>query len=214
MNAEFIYKEIEKWFINHNHRFRNKYIFKSDWESDFFCVSDSDYCIEVEVKVSKGDFKADFKKEKHTFFKQVLLNEPYFITKKAETHKYEQEILWDEKIGVVKYGYKPYPCTPIKIYETQTVCAPNKFWYAMPEGLVTVNEIPSYAGLMTISEGGGVLIKKPAPFIHKRKLDIAKLLFDKYVYCKRDLEFRIYQLEDEVVRLKNQIQNQILTPNL
>jgi len=49
------------WQIN------NAYIFKYNWESDFFCQSRSGYLIEVEVKVSVSDFNADFKKEKHKY---------------------------------------------------------------------------------------------------------------------------------------------------
>jgi len=29
---------------------------------------------------------------------------------------------------------------------------PNKFWFAVPEGLVTLDEVPEYAGLYYVSE--------------------------------------------------------------
>ena len=40
----------------------NSYMFR--WESDFWCLSDSGFVYEIEVKVSREDFKADFKKHR------------------------------------------------------------------------------------------------------------------------------------------------------
>jgi hypothetical protein len=70
-----IYRRVRQYFSGHIHHFQNKFIFSRDWESDFFCVSNSGYCIEVEVKMSKSDFIADFKKEKHELFRKHLLGE-------------------------------------------------------------------------------------------------------------------------------------------
>ena len=51
-------------FYNHKYSISNAYIF--NWESDYLTVTDSDYVIEIESKISKSDFKDDFKKsEKH-----------------------------------------------------------------------------------------------------------------------------------------------------
>jgi hypothetical protein len=47
-------------FINHKYLINNAYIF--DWESDFFSVSESGYVYEVEIKVTRGDYKDDFNK--------------------------------------------------------------------------------------------------------------------------------------------------------
>jgi len=55
---------------------------------------------------------------------------------------------------------------------------PSRFWYATPRGLVDPMEIPEYAGLVQPSRSGRrVDIIKPAPLLHKRKLDNARLLF-------------------------------------
>jgi hypothetical protein len=49
------------------------YVFSHTWESDFLALTKSGYLYEGEVKISKSDFKADFKKkDKHT-----LLQESY-----------------------------------------------------------------------------------------------------------------------------------------
>lgn len=53
-------KELRWTFSNYDHRLSNVFIFGS--ESDFFAVSKSGYVVEVEIKISKADFKNDFKK--------------------------------------------------------------------------------------------------------------------------------------------------------
>ncbi len=55
---------------------------------------------------------------------------------------------------------------------------PNKFYYVVPEGMVTAEEIPKYAGLIYITGHANVI--KRAPFIHKAKRDYRKILCDKF----------------------------------
>ena len=55
---------LHRRFLN-NVRFKipNAYIFKSDWESDYFVLQKSSgYCYEIEIKVTRADFLADQKK--------------------------------------------------------------------------------------------------------------------------------------------------------
>jgi hypothetical protein len=56
---------------------------------------------------------------------------------------------------------------------------PNKFFFACPEGLLTVDDVPEYAGLIYVNDFSATVIKQ-APFIHKRKEDVKELLFSKY----------------------------------
>lgn len=60
MNSYDISKELYKYYINFNYKLNNAYVF--NWESDFFAVSNSNYVYEVEIKISKSDFKNDFNK--------------------------------------------------------------------------------------------------------------------------------------------------------
>ena len=47
------------------------YTFSYTWESDFLALTKSGYLYEGEVKISKSDFKADFKKkEKHNILQE------------------------------------------------------------------------------------------------------------------------------------------------
>lgn len=52
----------------------------------------------------------------------------------------------------------------------------NKVFYVVPEGMITVEEVPGWAGLMYITAKGSVVIKKVAPMIHDHKHDMEKLM--------------------------------------
>ena len=58
-------------FANHTYQINNAFIY--DWESDFFTVSESGYVYEIEIKVTRGDFKDDFnKKDKHILLESKI----------------------------------------------------------------------------------------------------------------------------------------------
>jgi len=153
MDSVVIYRELRRRFSNHLHHFENKYIFRYNWECDYFCISKSNYIIEIEVKVSKSDFKADFLKPKH-------------------------------KVLALRNGEK----------------CPNKFYFACPENLISVNEIPAYAGLIYVTDTWSRIIKN-APFIHKDKLNIEPLLFSKYYYDNINNRNKIYEMQRCINRL-------------
>lgn len=60
VSAADIDKKLWSAFDNYDYRLSNVYLFGS--ESDFFAISKSGYCVEVEVKISRADFKNDFTK--------------------------------------------------------------------------------------------------------------------------------------------------------
>ena len=70
-----IVKSLRLRYINHKYLINNAYIF--EWESDFFSVSESGYVYEVEIKVTRGDYKDDFNKTS----KHLLLSEGKESTK-------------------------------------------------------------------------------------------------------------------------------------
>jgi hypothetical protein len=56
-----IFQGINVRFSTHNYRLYNSYVF--NWESDYFSVANQSYYIyEVEIKLSRADFKKDFTK--------------------------------------------------------------------------------------------------------------------------------------------------------
>ena len=140
----------------------NVYVFSHFWESDVFVLRQSGLCMEFEIKVSKSDFNADFKKkEKH----QVLAKGTY-------------EVAW-YKGGVPMITNKVCP-------------RPNLFYYVVPEALVSVTEVPAYAGLIYVKEytdfGGRtyhhLMEIKKAPYLHKEKISLTLIqkVMDKIYY--------------------------------
>lgn len=67
VNAQSIQQALSNKFLDHTYIIYNAYIFA--WESDYFSVSESGHVYEIEIKVTKNDFKKDFKKEE----KHILL---------------------------------------------------------------------------------------------------------------------------------------------
>lgn len=97
-------------------------------ECDVISISKSDYIYEYEVKISKSDFKADFKKNKHK-------------------HMLERKSVNESK----NYYY-----------------IPNYFYFVVPESLISIDDVPEYAGLMYLINDEFVEVKK-APILHKTK---------------------------------------------
>ena len=118
-----------------------------DWESDVLKITKSGYAYEFEIKISRGDFKNDFK------------------------HKKKKHLLLENKENNSKM--------------------PSYFYYVVPEGLVTEDEVPEYAGLIyvhaTIIGNSRVYYQfqeiKAAPKLHTNKIDENNLkLIDKFYY--------------------------------
>lgn len=80
MDASEVYKSIYRLFGNYEYKLMNSYIY--DWESDFWGRSKSGYALEVEVKVSRGDFFKDFEKPKHKLFADWINKKTHHITKR------------------------------------------------------------------------------------------------------------------------------------
>lgn len=79
------------------------------------------------------------------------------------------------------------------------ILMPNRFYYVVPEGMVSTEEIPKYAGLIYIT-GQHMKIVKRAPFIHKEKRDYRKVLCDKfyerYTSQRREFAQLIYDMKN------------------
>ena len=127
-------KRLWQRFTSHKYKFLNSYFFKE--ESDWLSFLSSGLCWEIEIKISRGDYKVDFHKRKH------------------------------EKFDKIRNGSK------IRMVA-------NRFYFAVPKGLIDLKEIPDYAGLMYVSNH--VEIIKKAPLLHKHKHDYKKL-FNKLYY--------------------------------
>ena len=81
-------KAVHNYFAtDYKYCLKNSFVFRYDWESDYFCVNNEGYSFEIEVKISKADFKNDFKKDKHQLFlakdtKRLVPNRFYYAVPK------------------------------------------------------------------------------------------------------------------------------------
>lgn len=156
-----ILKAVHNYFSStYKYCLKNSFVFRYDWESDYFCVNREGYAFEVEAKISKADFRNDVKKEKHKLFNENL----------------------DKRL------------------------LPNKFYYAVPKGLIEEKDIPKYAGLIYV-DGSHATIVKRAPFIHKTKTDFRKILCDKFYYQWLNDKKKLHHMEYELQTANNKISN-------
>ena len=123
-----------------------------DWmsgEMDLLGLRKSGFVDEIEIKLTKADFKADFKK----------------------TIKVKEK-------GIIKYPYsKSYPVYEDKLKHDliplgKTYC--NYYSFLMPEDLIGMCEIPDYAGVYAyyIDRAGNprIRVMKSSPRLHSNKL--------------------------------------------
>lgn len=157
-----------KYVGNCKYKVPNIYVFKEDWESDFFVQKQNWYCYEFEIKISRSDFFADFKKTtKH----DILKNGRYFSTNWHE-HKYR----------------------------------PNKLYYVVPYNMISLDEVPIYAGLMYVVDGM-IITAKEAPFIHKEKLRFEDKLCHKFYHYWMDSKIKIREMNRDIEYYKNTIKS-------
>ena len=117
-----------------------------DNEADLFCLRPSGLCDEIEIKVSRSDFKADAKK---TVRISTKLDKPT----PYRTHKFVRK-------------------TKREALESGDMS--NYFWYAVPDGLITPDEVPVWAGLIYIRSNGYAYVIKSAKRLHKQPMHPAE----------------------------------------
>lgn len=204
-------KDIQKALFNnwesHKYKFTNVFFFEN--ESDWLSFLQTGFCYEVEIKISRSDFKADFKKPRHEVRTKQDVGNTHYIEKRSDSAKSMLDPDWEfcrnfpELVTSIEhnlYGsrrgdtdvrlyYTPY--SPIEFREIKNLQLPNKFFYAVPEGLIKPEEVPSYAGLLYITKDLKVIKVKDGKFIHK---DINKpdRIFDKTYYAyERELRNKL-----------------------
>jgi hypothetical protein len=96
-----IQSAVRSRFGNHKYDLYNSYVFNG-WECDFFSVTDSGYSYEVEVKLSRGDFFADFKKEKHDLFRKIVAGQAFYF-KNCGRADWHGEVIGTYKTATLEY---------------------------------------------------------------------------------------------------------------
>lgn len=125
-------------FLLSNPRYilNNLYVF--GWESDTLILTKSGYWYEIEIKISRKDFKNDFR------------------------NKHDKQATLADIASTLK---------------------PNYFYYAVPENMLEVEEIPNYAGLIVMTSHLHPRIIRRAPLLHKVKNTPEQLrLADKFYF--------------------------------
>ena len=166
-SEEQIQNDLRRHFMSEsNIKYVAENLFIYEWESDLWFLTKSNLSYEIEIKITKADFKNDFKKEK----KHMIL----------ETK--------DDKKKTLR---------------------PNFFYYAVPENLIDVSEVPEYAGLIYMKEYFPYFdVVKSAPKLTSNKFDEQQLnLLEKFYYNYRDWKNKTIVERKVVDDLNNLIDN-------
>ena len=152
------------------------YVFK--WESDKLLETRSGYIYEFEVKISKADFKNDFKhkQDKHIILESCLTGDKYLprFYEFFDDAKKRKPLLTEEEYLKTPAGER---------FHTSRYKKPNYFYYAVPKDMISVDDVPSYAGLIYVDEHGQLIVEKKAPCLHKEKYKDSELnLGEKFYY--------------------------------
>lgn len=111
------------------------------WEMDLFRLLPSGFLSEYEIKISRADFRNDFKKQ----ISDRKFNRETFSVEETNVRT---------KHDIISAG--DYPA--------------NKFYFVVPEGLVKPEEVPEKYGLIYYVEEWDTFREiRPARFIHKEK---------------------------------------------
>jgi len=189
---------LERCYTNQKYFVSNAYIF--NWESDFFVLTKSDYAWEIEIKTSKSDFRADFKKPKH----QLLTAKDLVVEKSLDDHGEGVISSYGIDIdGTILSSNKCGPNCWVKVVDPKTK-TPNRFYYCCPEGILSPDDMPEYAGLITINENKVPHYAKQAPMLHTAKNDFTKPLLDKYFWKYRDIKRDLMLTRMQLRKLEQQ----------
>ena len=209
MTERHIQKALFKKFYSHNYKFVNVFFFEN--ESDWLSFLPTGFCYEVEIKISRSDFKADFKKNKHTIHNAN--GKAFYTEKGGEVWRSNPD--WDfcrnfpeliecrdytdpysfryDKRQMVNLSYAAMSNVYFREFKNQKL--PNKFFYAVPKGLISKDEVPDYAGLLYVDENLNIEKVKDGKFIHKDILDKNKLWNKTYYAYERELASKLKEVE-------------------
>ena len=182
----------------------NLYIF--GWESDKFIKTRSGLIYEFEVKVSKSDFKNDFKnkKDKHIILEGEEKYGDKYLPKYYDClEENKKRGQWAEMSFRKHADNDPY-------YLVGGHKRPNYFYYCVPPNMITVDEVPWYAGLVYIDEKGVITIAKKAPKLHGDKIDDNKLgLGEKFYFYMDNWRQKCKSAWRENATLRKQLQEEV-----
>ena len=212
---ETIQSELEHFFSPSSVKYSLDGLYVFNWESDKLIEMRSGLIYEFEIKISKADFKNDFKKvDKHVILEGDYKN--HKIIPKGEKIIKETE---ERSRNNSYYGnYNVVEATKKNIYNNEYYLVenhkrPNFFYYVVPKDLIEVDEVPSYAGLIYIDNeikyGSKFIIKKKAPQLHKVKYTDEELnLVEKFYYNMDNWKRKYRSLSKDTEMYKKQLKEE------
>ena len=176
---EFMQAKLSNFFARNSVKYDIDGLYIFEWESDKFIETRAGLIYEFEVKISKSDFKNDFKhkKDKHIILEGAESYGDKYLPRYYELLE-EAKTRGDRAVASFKKYYegKPY-------YLVEGHKRPNYFYYCTPPELISADDVPSYAGLVWIDKSGLITIKKKAPKLHGEKIKDEELgLGEKFYY--------------------------------
>ena len=182
LTEQSIQQRLNHFFASYKYKADGLYVFS--WESDKLIWTKSGYIYEFEIKISRADFKNDFKhkKEKHIVLASTIARD---TAKEIQMSLFEQKEKdhpnhWSRESLERYYGDIDAMAKGKRM--------PNYFYYAVPTGMLEPDEVPPYAGLIYIDSEYRYVkqsyhIVKEAPQLHKTKYTDAELnLGEKFYY--------------------------------
>lgn len=178
-SEEFIQVALNEFFAYNSVKYNIDGLYVFDWESDKLLETRSGYIYEFEIKISRADFKNDFKhkKDKHIILAGEERYGDKYLPKYYEFLEGNRKMgNWCEQNFIKSAANNPH-------YLVGGHKRPNYFYYAVPTGLIGVEDVPDYAGLVYVDENKRLVIKKKAPQLHKDKYTDSELnLGEKFYY--------------------------------
>lgn len=196
LTEQSIQRRLNRFFASWKYNVDGLYVF--EWESDKLIWTKAGYIYEFEIKISRADFKNDFK---HKVNKHIILKGP--TAEEQLMPSFYESYEWNKhlyaSIEECKERLEPNDRHYIVNHRK-----PNFFYYAVPEGMIQPDEVPEYAGLVYVPEGSNSLrIVKKAPQLHRQKYKDAELNLGEKFYYNWQTDRRLRQ---EAQRDRNDVQ--------
>lgn len=177
----YIQKCLDGFFATNSVKYNIDGLYVFAWESDKLLETKAGYIYEFEIKISKADFKNDFKhkKSKHEILEACFSGEERVL---SSFHKWYEKTSKNQPMLIESKFVEQFPALTTTKFKK-----PNYFYYAVPKDMISPDEIPEYAGLVYVNENGRLQIIKKAPALHKDKYTDEELnLSEKFYYNMRN----------------------------
>lgn len=210
MDCSLIYKELYRYYSNYEYKLSNSYIYnwESDFfgmsKAGYFLevevkVSRNDYFRDF-IKEKHGLFKDVAAAKSHHIARRPSRGDEIcryvygVLEGSADSSRIIRRNDWmatryngkrgywvndNSRVSIRKLEERVYaPATMIEFNEIDKILCPNQLYFACPDGLIKPEEVPGYAGLLYYNNV--IELIKKAPYLHKRKQDMNKILLSKF----------------------------------